>query len=274
MSQPETKSPREPMPNPNNRVVELPKPRARHQVKRSLSELTSPAGLSRHNHPLRHHPSYGHDNDRGLLDVQAPLQTRHSISLFRPAGVASVMSPDLSRRPSLSAKKDDVGEAETKYARDARLQLEQEKASIRADVLKQSLGHLATFSTDTSNQLDLTYYAVLEKMSTLQNTVTAMKGLAEGLRDLCDGFDNDSRALESDTVSQLAALGRFEEHESKISSLQDRVRQGRARMQSLTDRVDVVRERIEGWERADRDWQGKTRKRLIKIKVGIKYNTI
>ncbi|KAM4054875.1 hypothetical protein HRG_005694 [Hirsutella rhossiliensis] len=198
-----------------------------------------------------------------------------------------MMSPDLSRRPSLSTQKEDAGEAETKRARDAMLQLEQEKASIQAGVLKQSLGHLGTFSTNTTKHLDDTYYAVLEKMSTLQNTVTAMKGLAEGLRDMCDGFDDDSRALESDTVSQLVALGRFEEQEAKISSLQNRVHHGRARIQGLTGRVDVVRERIEGWERADRDWQERTRKRLkifwsvtsvvailiVALAVGVKYTT-
>lgn len=113
-----------------------------------------------------------------------------------------------------------------------------------------------------TKQLDATYYVVLEKMSTLQNTITAMKGLAETLRDMCDGFDSESRALESDTVGKLEAMGRFEEQQARICSLQDRVRQGRARIQTLTDRVDVVKERIEGWERADRDWREKTRKRL------------
>lgn len=138
-----------------------------------------------------------------------------------------------------------------------------------------------------TKQLDDTYYAVLEKMSSLQSTVTAMRGLAEGLHDMCDGFDNDARVLESDTASQLAVLGRFEEQEAKISSLQSRVRQGRTRIQCLTDRVDVVKERIEGWERADKDWQEKTRKRLkifwsvtsavailmLALAVGVKYAT-
>ena len=33
-------------------------------------------------------------------------------------------------------------------------------------------------------------------------------------------------------------------------------------MQSLSRRVDIVRERIEGWARADKEWQDRTRKRL------------
>lgn len=113
-----------------------------------------------------------------------------------------------------------------------------------------------------TKRLDETYYAVLEKMSSLQDTVTAMKELAEASRDTCDGFDRDSHRLEDDIDGQLAAIGRFDEQRASIDGLQKRIRDGRARIQTLTGRVDVVRERIEKWERADRAWQEKTRKRL------------
>ena len=33
-------------------------------------------------------------------------------------------------------------------------------------------------------------------------------------------------------------------------------------MQALSDRLDAVRSRVERWERADRQWQERTRKRL------------
>lgn len=128
--------------------------------------------------------------------------------------------------------------------------------------LKQALADLNTFSTNMTKRLDDTYYSVLEKMSTLQNTVMAMKDLAETSRELCETFDKDSRDLESDITGQLTAVGHFDDQQTRISGLQSRIHEGRAKIQSLTGRVDVVRERIESWERADRAWQERTRKRL------------
>jgi len=128
--------------------------------------------------------------------------------------------------------------------------------------LKRSLAELNGFSTNMTKRLDDTYYAVLEKMSTLQNTVTALKDLAESSREICDGFDKDSRELADDIVGQLVAVGQFDEQQTRIAGLQNRISEGRAKVQTLTGRVDVIRERIESWERADKAWQERTRKRL------------
>lgn len=128
--------------------------------------------------------------------------------------------------------------------------------------LKQSLVDLNTFSTSTTRRLDETYYAVLEKMSGLQNTVTALKDLAETSRDIYGSFERDSQGLEHDIVTQLSAVGQFNEQQGTIESLQSRITSGRQKIQSLSQRVDTVRERIEGWERGDAEWQEMTRKRL------------
>lgn len=128
--------------------------------------------------------------------------------------------------------------------------------------LKQSLMDLNSFSTTMTKRLDDTYYSVLEKMSTLQNTVIAMKDLAGNSHDMCESFDKDSRDLESDIIRQLSAAGHFEEQQRRISSLQKRIHQGRDRIETLSSRVDVVQKRVERWEQADKQWQEKTRKRL------------
>lgn len=47
-----------------------------------------------------------------------------------------------------------------------------------------------------------------------------------------------------------------------MQALQDRVHGGRERIAALSARVDVVRQRVEKWERADREWQERTRRRL------------
>lgn len=128
--------------------------------------------------------------------------------------------------------------------------------------LKQSLVHLHTFSTNASRRLDQTYYAVLEKMSALQNTISALSDLADNSREIYRTFEKDSRGLETDITNQLDALGHFDEQQKKVEGLQARIDAGRARVQALSSRVDAVRERVESWERADQSWQEKTRRRL------------
>lgn len=128
--------------------------------------------------------------------------------------------------------------------------------------LKQSLEHLHTFSMSTTKRLDETHYSLLEKTSALRNTIAAMKDLAEMSRDIHSDFESSAQGLKDDVLKQLDAVGQFEQQEAKVEALQDRIRSGRARMQSLSGRVDAVRERIEGWASADKAWQDKTRKRL------------
>lgn len=128
--------------------------------------------------------------------------------------------------------------------------------------LKESLSNLHDFAADATKRLDETYYSVLEKMDALQNTITALRDLADTSHDIYGTFEKDSRDLEHEIVSQIGALGRFEDQQSRIESLQSRIEGGRERIGVLSQRVEVVRERVEGWEEADREWQEKTRKKM------------
>ena len=96
----------------------------------------------------------------------------------------------------------------------------------------------------------------------MQNTISALKDLAEASRDIYAGFEKDSRNLEADINGQLSALGCFDDQQSTIESLQRRIQSGRTKVQSLSKRVDIVRDRVESWERADQEWQNRTRRRL------------
>ncbi|ODA82946.1 hypothetical protein RJ55_01455 [Drechmeria coniospora] len=184
--------------------------------------------------------------------------------MARLEGMTPLASPGQSRRPSVLVPRDDDGPNENHdgAAKRLELELERDKAAARSRALSRSIARLNTFSTDMTKRLDDTYYAVLEKTSTLHSTVMALKDLAQSSRDIYDSFDKDSRHLESDVAGQLVAIGRFEGHERRISDLQSRISNGRAKIEALTSRVDVVRERIERWERADRAWQERTRKKL------------
>jgi len=65
-----------------------------------------------------------------------------------------------------------------------------------------------------------------------------------------------------DISTQLDALGQFEDQQKRIAALQGRIYKGKEMIRSLSQRVDAVSQRIDRWQRADKAWQERTRKRL------------
>ncbi|KAH7328745.1 hypothetical protein B0I35DRAFT_418212 [Stachybotrys elegans] len=234
--------------------------RGRHQIKRSITELTSPVRLHLQNHPLR---KDRYNDDKQPQSANPAFQFRSSLEIPQSEGTTPLMSPNQSRRASIMLHREEEETIQPREPKGERApQKEQQQVRLQVEGLKQSLEDLHTFSTSTSRQLDRTYFAVLEKMTTLQSTVMALKDLAESSQDIHGTFEKESRGLEHDIVTQLSAVGRFEQQQTKIEGLQDRIHSGRTQMQSLSRRVDVVRERIEGWAKADAQWRERTRKRL------------
>ncbi|KAK4162120.1 hypothetical protein QBC43DRAFT_322386 [Cladorrhinum sp. PSN259] len=277
--------------------------RPRHQITRSISEFSSPISrLHRHNS----NRAFKDNRDRETLSpvaqstVSGP-QARHSYEVSRSEGVTPNASPNASRRASvLYNSADDVmpgilgGSAQKasgapapaivpaapaapasvsapasikKVTREKDLVWEQQKAIARKSGLQRSLFELETFAGSTTSRLNDTYYSVLEKLGTLQNTISALKELAELSSQINTNFITEADGLVDDFSSQLDALGHFEDQQERIVSLQLRIHRGRENIKSLSERVDIVRERIENWERADREWQEKTRKRLKAVWV-------
>ncbi|KAH7170660.1 hypothetical protein EDB81DRAFT_174821 [Dactylonectria macrodidyma] len=238
----------------------------RHQLKRSITELTSPTKLSRQQRKDRDRSD---DRPPQATSANPFIWSRTSVDMPRSEGVTPVISPDQSRRPSVMLQREEENRAqnpappsEPKANKEEKLREEREKTSSQVEGLKKSLVDLSTFSTSASRRLDDTYYAVLEKMSTLQHTVAALKDLAETSRNIHNDFDKDSKELEDDITFQIASMGQFEEQEASIQSLQTRIQDGRAKIRSLSDRVEVVRRRVEGWEGLDKVSQEKTRRRF------------
>ncbi|QPH01479.1 hypothetical protein C2857_005680 [Epichloe festucae Fl1] len=259
---------RDNMSTPNN-GVDLAKqaspssrPSSRHQIKRSLTEFASPSKLHRRPHPHRRQESQLEDREKPpLSSAILAAQIRNPLDIPVSTGTSSCMTPGGSRRASILVPKEN-GHGESREKREASLLLEQEKASLRTDGLKQSLMELNSFATSMTKRLDDTYYSVLERMSTLQNTVAALRDLAQSSHDICETFDKHARDLESDIIRQLSTAGNFEEQQRKIAALQKRIYEARGRTSALATRVDVVQKCVERWEQADRQWQEKTLKKL------------
>ncbi|ORY66389.1 uncharacterized protein BCR38DRAFT_484025 [Pseudomassariella vexata] len=250
-------------------------PARRHQLSRSITELSAPIRLHRH-HQLHHqlHQRRQPSRDDGTLQpVSLTIQSpRASLDLPRSEGVTPyTMSTDQSRRTSmLPPGAEELGAlaaAAVVASRERQLHEERSQAASRTAGLRKTLTDLTAFSNATTRRLDESYYAILEKLSMLQNTILVLKELAGMAQNTDDTFKADSQGLIIEVESQLNAVGHFDEQEKRIASLQYRIFTGRQRAQKLSERVDLVRERVEGWARVDKDWQERTRKRLKVIWV-------
>ncbi|KAG7293145.1 hypothetical protein NEMBOFW57_003191 [Staphylotrichum longicolle] len=241
--------------------------RPRHQIKRSISEISSPIRLHRHQ---SHRATRDTERDSRTPAPQSAfplLQGRRSFEWSRSEGVTPNLTPSASRRTSiLYASADEVMMPAIKALSENGpvngVVKEQQKAATRESGLQRSLAELETFASATTKQLDDTYYSVLEKLNALQNTVAALKDLAEQSSQLNSTFSSEADELVTDVSAQLDAFEQFDDQQKRIESLQNRIEAGRELIRSLSERVDAVSERIESWGRADREWQEKTRKRL------------
>ncbi|KAK8048916.1 hypothetical protein PG994_010646 [Apiospora phragmitis] len=248
--------------------------RPQHRMSRSITDASAPikqrAGHQHHHLPHLHQRRHQRDrNDRVPQSAAPTLQmpARASLDLPRSEGVTPYMlsSAEQSRRASMLLQgTEDIGTLATAAAavREKQLQAERERAASRTARLTKSLTDLNAFSTDTMRRLDDTYYAVLEKLSTLQSTLVAMKELACMSQETNEVFKKDAQDLVTEVETQLDSFGQFDEQEERIEALKGRILLGRQKVQSLSERMDRVHARVENWEKADKDWQERTRKRL------------
>ncbi|KAG5945087.1 hypothetical protein E4U53_006762 [Claviceps sorghi] len=240
----------------------------RHQNRWSLTDVAPSSKLNRRPYLHRRQASQHEDREKApLSSARLPARLWPSLDSPASAGKTSHMSPIRSRDESTQALSQQDHE-ESKLEGEARLLLKSEQgqhleqASLRTDGLKHSLMELNSFSTTMTKRLDDTYYSVLERMSTLANTVAVLRDLARASRDICETFDKDTRDLESDIIRQLSTAGQFEEKQRRIAALQKRICESRDKIAALASRVDAVQKSVERWEQADKRWQERTRKRL------------
>jgi predicted ribosome quality control (RQC) complex YloA/Tae2 family protein len=128
--------------------------------------------------------------------------------------------------------------------------------------LRKSLVDLNTLSNNTTSRLDNTYYNVLEKLSVLHSTIASLKELSTLTRQLNDDFIQDSTEVAKDIETQLDGFEDFHPQERKIKDLEQRIETGREKAHMLGDRVELVKQKIERWEKVESEWQQRTRKRL------------
>ncbi|KAI1756492.1 hypothetical protein F4782DRAFT_482762 [Xylaria castorea] len=244
-----------------------------HQLRRSITEQSPPFRQSRV-HQYLHRKDRERD-DRLPLPAGPPL--RGSLELPRagpltPGGIADTGMAFWTG--------DDVPSANEAGTNSQRLphnheitQEQKEKAAAVTASLKKSLVELNAFSNATIARLDETYSSVLQRLGSLHSTIVAMKELATMSQGINERFTGESRALVGEIESQLSIYDQSTDQKKRIQDLQARIHAGRDKVGALSTRVDAVRERIEGWEKADKEWQERTRRRLkatwIIISLGV-----
>ncbi|KAI1382129.1 hypothetical protein F4677DRAFT_400974 [Hypoxylon crocopeplum] len=246
--------------------------RPRHQVKRSITELSSPIKLPRYHHLHHLHHRKDRDNDDHTFLSSSPMLhlSRGSLELPRSEGATPYANSESGLRISmLNSTAEDTTRSlglttpqPPSINQDELLREQKEKAASRIAGLRKSLLELNTFSTTTTRRLDDTYYAVLEKLSMLQSTIVALRELAGMSQELDESIKAESQGLVAELEQQVDSFGQFDDQQQRIEELQGRIHTGRNKVEALSKRVDAVRHRIESWERADMDWQERTRRRL------------
>ncbi|KAI1118943.1 hypothetical protein F5Y14DRAFT_398239 [Nemania sp. NC0429] len=240
--------------------------RPNHQLRRSITEQSPPFRQSLH--------QYLHRKDRerdDRLPQSAGPRTPGSLELPRAeVGAATDTSMAFWTGDELpNAKETGTNLQQSPHDHIAREQKQKQKAMAATASLQKSLVELDTFSNATIARLDETYSSVLDRLSSLQSTIVSMKELAAVSQELTESFTSESQTLISDIESQLSAYDQSADQKKRIQDLQARIRAGRDKVQALSKRVDVVRGRVESWEKADKEWQERTRRRLKVIWIFI-----
>ncbi|KAI0194551.1 hypothetical protein F4808DRAFT_336986 [Astrocystis sublimbata] len=227
-----------------------------HQLSRSVTEQSPPFKQSRVH-------QYLHRKDRERNAAQA---ARGSLELSRATPLTTGGIPE----PAMVFWTGDVGPNAEEAGTSPQISHEQkERDEAIAAALRKSLVELNAFSNATISRLNESYSSVVERLGSLQNTIEAMKELAAMSQGINDRFASESRTLVDEIESQLSVYDQSTDQKKRVQELQARIHAGRDKVNSLSMRVDAVSARIEGWERADKEWQEKTRRRLKAIWIVI-----
>ncbi|KAI1823595.1 hypothetical protein F4861DRAFT_310962 [Xylaria intraflava] len=235
------------------RVAATPQ-RPNHHLRRSITEQSAPFRQS-----LVHQYLHRKDRDRDeRLPVSAGPPLRGSLDLPCDANTGMTFWPG-DNAPNAG---EGANPAQQLPNKDGLSQEQKDRVAAATASLQNLLAELNASSTAAVARLDEAYASVLRRLGSLRSTIVAMKELAAMSQEISERFTSESRSLVNEIESQLSIYDQSEDQRKRIQDLQIRIHAGRDKVQALSKRVDVMRERIEDWERADQEWQERTRKRL------------
>ncbi|KAF2173232.1 hypothetical protein M409DRAFT_17178 [Zasmidium cellare ATCC 36951] len=260
-----------PMPNvsPSRSRTDPPAPEQQHHDKSHLHRRL-------HSNSIRHRAFTGskdhHHRHKAKETVQSAIELKPPIS-FDTLLRRDKKSPDLSSRGgtndrphqpqqdnaanwaaqhAIQTPKRKVRPIDVKRVRDQNEQREEE--------LRESLKTVEEAAMSSTRQLDDTYYSILEKASILRSTVASLSQLTDESRRLHASFTTDTSQLVSETKRNLNAFGNFAGQESTINTLVAHLKSSKDHTNALNARLEAARNRIEAYEKREKEKQKKRRK--------------
>lgn len=103
---------------------------------------------------------------------------------------------------------------------------------------------------------------MLEKITALNSTIGSFQDLSESASALLNDFECETAGLDQEVRKQINDLKGFEPQVQKADALEERMKQGRKRVEDLGHRLDAVRSKIDSWERRESEWQSRVSRRL------------
>ena len=121
---------------------------------------------------------------------------------------------------------------------------------------------IGTLATDITRRLDYTYYSLLEKITTLNTTITSFQGLADSTTTMFNDFEREVASMDQEIRKQVGDLKEFQPQLEKIEALEERMKLSRERAEALEGRLENMRADIDRWEKREAEWQTRVSRRL------------
>ncbi|KAJ5689791.1 hypothetical protein N7462_004183 [Penicillium macrosclerotiorum] len=130
------------------------------------------------------------------------------------------------------------------------------------EYLRSALSSIGTLATDVTRRLDYTYYNLLEKITALNSTIGSFQELSESASTLLNNFERETAGLDQEIRKQINDLKGFEPQIRKADALEERMKNGRQKVETLSKRLESVRHEIDRWEQRETEWQSRISRRL------------
>lgn len=128
--------------------------------------------------------------------------------------------------------------------------------------LRSALVSIGSLATDITRRLDYTYYNLLEKITSLNTTITSFQGLADSTSAMFNDFEQEVTNMNQEIRRQAGELRGFKPQLEKIEDLERRMKGSRERAEALETRLETMRSEIDRWEKTEAEWQTRVGRRL------------
>ena len=129
--------------------------------------------------------------------------------------------------------------------------------------LRTTLQSLSDQSLKTSRRLDDTYYSILEKLSVLRQTIGSLQELSGLTKELHDNFESDTKDLVEHVEGQFESFNDFKTQQEQVNGLEERIRVGREKADTLTARLAKAKERVDTRAKIEAEWEVKNTRMAI-----------